>query len=47
MYPNFKKDANPNAHVKMFNFIVKANIRTSESYIINAFNYMLKDTRLD
>jgi hypothetical protein len=29
-YPNFKKDVNPDAHVKMFNFAIKANVETSE-----------------
>jgi len=31
----------------MFNFIIKANVETSKKYIINAFNYVLKDTTLD
>jgi hypothetical protein len=31
-YPNFKKDVDPNAHVKMFNFVVKANVETFEVY---------------
>jgi hypothetical protein len=42
-YPNFKKNDDPNVHVKMFNSIVKANAETSEKYIINAFSYMLRD----
>jgi hypothetical protein len=42
-YPNFKKDVDPNAHVKVFNFVVKPNVKTSEKYIINASNYMLRD----
>jgi hypothetical protein len=41
-YPNFKKDVNPNVHVKVFNYIVKVKAETSEKYIINAFNYALK-----
>jgi hypothetical protein len=28
----------------MFNFVVKVNAETSEEYIINVFNYMLRDT---
>jgi hypothetical protein len=28
-YPNFKKDVNPNVHVKVFNFVVKVNAKTS------------------
>ncbi len=45
-YPDFKKDANPNAHVRVFNFVVKVNVKTSKKYIINVFNYMLRDTTL-
>jgi hypothetical protein len=37
-YPNFKKDVDPNAHVKVFNFTIKENVKTYEKYIINAFN---------
>jgi hypothetical protein len=40
-YPDFKKDVDPNAHVRMFNFVIKANAKTFEKYIINAFSYML------
>jgi hypothetical protein len=43
-YFDFKKDVDPYVHVKVFNFEVKANAETSEEYIINMFNYMLKDT---
>jgi hypothetical protein len=44
-YPNFKKDVDPNAHVKVFNFVVKTNVKTSEKCVINAFiSYMLRDT---
>jgi hypothetical protein len=43
-YPNYKKDVNLNAHIKMFNFAMKVNGKTSREYIINAFRYMLKDT---
>ncbi len=45
--PNFKKDVDPNVHVRVFNFVVKVNVKTSKEYIINAFNYMLKDMTLD
>ncbi len=31
----------------MFNYVVKANVKTSEKYIINVFSYTLKDTTLD
>jgi hypothetical protein len=43
-YPNFKKDVDQDAHVKMFNFIVKANAETFEEYIINIFSYTLINT---
>ncbi len=43
-YLDFKKNVNPNVHVKVFNSTIKANVKTSKEYIINAFNYMLKDT---
>jgi hypothetical protein len=31
----------------MFNFIVKANAKTSKKYIIDVFSYMLKDITSD
>jgi hypothetical protein len=43
-YSNFKKDVDPNAHVKVFNFTIKANAETFEEYNINAFSYTFKDT---
>jgi hypothetical protein len=43
IYPNYKKDVDLNAHVKMFNFAMKVNGKTSREYIINAFRYMLRD----
>jgi hypothetical protein len=46
-YPNFKKDVDLDVHVKVFNFVIKLNAETSEEYIINVFNYMLRDTTLD
>jgi hypothetical protein len=46
-YLNFKKDVDLDAHVKVFNSIVKTNIEISEEYIVNVFNYMLKVTTLD
>jgi hypothetical protein len=42
-YPNFKIDVDPDVHVRVFNFVVKANVETFEEYIINAFNYTLRD----
>jgi hypothetical protein len=46
-YPDFKKDIDLNAHVKMFNFVVKANVETFKEYIINVFSYMLRDMTSD
>jgi hypothetical protein len=46
-YPNFKKDVDPDTHVRMFNSIMKANVGTSEEYIINVLNYTLKDILID
>ncbi len=46
-YLDFKKDANPNAHVRVFNSIVKENVKTSKIYIINVFSYMLRDITLN
>jgi len=43
-YPNFKKDVDIDVHVKMFNYVVKANVETYKEYIINAFNYTLINT---
>jgi len=46
-YLDFKKDVDLDAHVKVFNFEVKENVKTSEEYIINGFSYTLRDTTLD
>jgi hypothetical protein len=42
-YPDLKKDVDLYAHVKNFNFAIKANVETFEKYIINAINYMFRD----
>jgi hypothetical protein len=44
---NFKKYVDSDAHVKVFNFIVKANAKTSKKYIINEFSYTLRYTTSD
>ncbi len=41
-YPNFKKNVNPNVHVRMFNSTMKAKAETFEGYVINVFNYTLR-----
>jgi hypothetical protein len=43
-YLDFKKNVDPDAHVRIFNFVVKANAKTSEKSITNTFSYTLKDT---
>jgi hypothetical protein len=45
-YPNFKKDVDLNAHVRIFDYIVKVNVETFKEYIINAFSYMLRGITL-
>ncbi len=46
-YFDFKKNVDPDVHVKVFNYEVKENACTFKEYVINAFNYMLRDTALD
>ncbi len=42
-YPNYKKEANPDVHVKVFNATVRTNGETSKKEKINAFSYTLKE----
>ncbi len=46
-YPDFRKEVDLNAHVRMFNFIVKENPIFFKEYINNVFSYMLRDITLD
>jgi hypothetical protein len=46
-YQNYKKDVDPNVHVRMFQVVVKANGETLQEFIINTFNYTLKEMTLD
>ncbi len=46
-YLDLKKDVDLDVHVRMFNFVIKTDIKTFEKYIINVFSYMLRDTTLD
>ncbi len=41
-YLDYKKDAHLDAHVKVFQTIIKAKGETSKEYIINTFSYTLK-----
>jgi hypothetical protein len=43
-YLDFKKNVDPNVHVKMFNFVIKTHVETSKEYIVNVCSYMLRDT---
>jgi len=43
-YPNFKKNVDSYVHVGVFNSVIKTNAENFEEYVINVFNYMLKDT---
>jgi hypothetical protein len=43
-YPDFKKDVDPDVHVRVFNYVVKVNANFFEEYIINAFSITLRDT---
>ncbi len=44
-YPNYKKNANPNACVRVFNVAIRVNGKTFE-YIINGFSYTLKKNNI-
>jgi hypothetical protein len=46
-YLEFKKHVNPYAHVRVFNSIVKVNVKTFKKYIINEFSYTLKNKTLN
>jgi hypothetical protein len=46
-YLDFKKDVDLDVHVKVCNYAIKANAKTSEKYIINVFSYTLRDTTSD
>jgi hypothetical protein len=43
-YQDYKKNVNPNVHVKVINANVKTNGKIFEEYIINAFNTMKETT---
>jgi hypothetical protein len=42
-YPKYVKDSNPDAHVKMFKVVIKANSEIDDAEIINLFSFTLKD----
>jgi hypothetical protein len=43
-YLDYKKEAYPYVHVRMFQVVVRANGKTLKEYIINAFDYTLRET---
>jgi hypothetical protein len=46
-YLDYKKDAYPNVHMRVFNTTIKTIGETYEEYIINAFSYTLKNMALN
>ncbi len=46
-YLDLKKYVDIDAHVKVFNFVVKVNVETYDDCIINAFGYMLRNMASD
>jgi hypothetical protein len=46
-YPDFKKNADPNAHVKMFNYEVKVNVETLKKISSMCLTIRSRDTTLD
>ncbi len=43
-YPKYVKDVDPNAHVKVFKVVIKANGETNDEEIVNLFSFSLRDT---
>jgi len=43
-YPNLKKNVDLDAHLRVFNSMVKAKVETFEECVINVFSYTLRDT---
>jgi hypothetical protein len=46
-YPKYVKDSNPNAHVRIFQTVIKTNSETNDARIFNLFNFTLRDTMFD
>jgi len=42
-YPEYVKDVDPNAHVKVFKVAIKTNGETNDAEIVNLFSFTLKD----
>ncbi len=46
-YTNYKKEAHPDVHVRVFNATIRINGKTSKQYKINAFSYTLRKMALN
>jgi hypothetical protein len=42
-YPTYVKDTDPDAHIRVFKKIIKANVETMKANIINLFGFTLQD----
>jgi hypothetical protein len=40
---DFRKGVDPNVHVRVFSYVIKANVETSKEYTINAFSFTLRN----
>jgi hypothetical protein len=46
-YPEYVKDSNPNAHVRIFKATIRANGEIEDAKIINLISFTLKDIMFD
>jgi len=46
-YPEYVKDLNPYAHVRVFKATIKENCETKDAKIVNLFSFSLKDIVFD
>lgn len=46
-YHEYTKNFNPNVHVQVFKFLIKANSQTITEEITNLFNFTLRDNASD
>ncbi len=42
-YPKYVKDSKPDAHIRIFKVVIKANSETNDAKIINLFSFSLRD----
>jgi hypothetical protein len=43
IYPEYVKDLNPNAYVRVFKATIRANSETNDAKIVNLFSFTLRD----